>query len=134
MPKVFTSHKQKIGKLGEQAAEMFLVKHGFVILETNYCSKYGEIDIVAQNVSHGTLHFVEVKSATFDSTVSHETVAIRPEENMTYDKIKKLHRTIAIYLSEKKLKQANWQLDLYVVYLDQVKKSARLRKIENVVR
>lgn len=67
MPKVFTSEKQKIGKLGEDLANMFLVKHGYVILEENYTKKYGEIDLIAKK--DGIIHFIEVKSV-----VSHETL------------------------------------------------------------
>ena len=120
--------------MGEQAAELFLVKQGFTILDTNYCCKYGEIDIVAEDVPHETIHFIEVKSATYELNVSHETKGIRPEENMTSKKLQKLYRTIEIYLSDKKIpKTKKWQLDLYVVFLDQVNKQAKIRRLENIV-
>lgn len=133
MPKVFTSETQKIGKLGERAVELFLVKQGFEIIETNYCSKYGEIDLIARDVSRRTIHFIEVKAASFDSSVSCETVSIRPEENMTREKIRKFKRVVEVYLAQKRLQNTDWQLDLYVVYLDQSNKKAKLRRIENVV-
>lgn len=66
MPKVFTSDKQKIGKLGEELAKRFLMKHGYSILEENYTKKYGEIDLIAKK--DDIIHFIEVKSI-----VSHET-------------------------------------------------------------
>jgi Holliday junction resolvase-like predicted endonuclease len=65
--KIFTSKNQKIGLLGEKYAEMFLVKHGFSIIDRNFSTRFGEIDIVA--VKDNSYHFIEVKTIT----VSHET-------------------------------------------------------------
>ena len=50
----------KRGKLGEKLAVKLLQKKGFKILEKNFRSKFGEIDIVAQDGN--TLVFVEVKA------------------------------------------------------------------------
>ncbi len=65
--KIFTSEKQKIGLLGEQFAEMFLVKHGFSIIDRNFSNRFGEIDIVAMKDSR--IYFLEIKTLT----VTHET-------------------------------------------------------------
>ena len=46
--KNFTSKSQKIGKIGEDIAAKFLMKHGFSVLDRNYTKKWGEIDIIAQ--------------------------------------------------------------------------------------
>lgn len=58
--KQFTSKTQKIGEIGEKIAEMFLVKHGFTVIERNFTHKLGEIDLVAKK--SGKLYFFEVKS------------------------------------------------------------------------
>ena len=50
------------GDIGEDAAAKFLVKKGFKIVERNFKSKLGEIDIVA--LDGDTLVFVEVKNRT----------------------------------------------------------------------
>ncbi|WP_416346565.1 YraN family protein [Campylobacter upsaliensis] len=47
------------GILGENRACAFLKKHRFEILERNFHSKFGEIDIIAKKDE--ILHFVEVK-------------------------------------------------------------------------
>jgi putative endonuclease len=52
--------KQKFGEKGEVLAARHLKKKGYRIIETNYRTKLGEIDIVAQD--RDTLVFVEVKS------------------------------------------------------------------------
>ena len=135
MPKVFTSKTQKIGEIGEKIAEMFLVKHGYHILEKNFTRKWGEIDIVCQR--NGVLHFVEVKSVSrenFEFDVTHETDVFRPEENMHYGKIRKLHRTMETYLIEKHVPHETvWQLDLACVYLDHTQKKGKVKHIKNVV-
>ncbi len=56
------TEKRKTGDLGEDIAAMFLMKHGFTVLERNYLRKWGEIDIIAKKASK--LYFVEVKTVT----------------------------------------------------------------------
>lgn len=60
--KKFTSKKQKLGELGEKIAEMFLVKQGFLIIDRNYSTRFGEIDIIA--LKNNRYHFIEVKTIT----------------------------------------------------------------------
>ena len=50
----------EIGKIGEKITKTFLMKHDFSVLETNYRTKYGEIDIIATKDSK--IRFIEVKS------------------------------------------------------------------------
>ncbi|MFA5928745.1 MAG: YraN family protein [Candidatus Margulisiibacteriota bacterium] len=56
MPK---SHRA-IGYEGESAAEAYLLEQGYTILEKNFTTKHGEIDIVAKEGDY--LVFVEVKN------------------------------------------------------------------------
>lgn len=48
------------GKLGEETAEKFLQGKGYKVLTKNFRSRFGEIDIIAQDKD--TLVFVEVKT------------------------------------------------------------------------
>lgn len=50
----------RAGKLGEEAARKLLKNKGYKILARNFRSRFGEIDIVAQDKE--TLVFVEVKT------------------------------------------------------------------------
>ena len=52
--------KQKFGQEGEALAARHLKKNGYRIIEKNYRTKLGEIDIIAKDKD--TLVFVEVKS------------------------------------------------------------------------
>lgn len=131
MPKVFTSITQKTGEIGENVACMFLMKHGFEIIERNYTKIWGEIDIIARKDTR--LYFFEVKSVTRENLeiVTHETY--RPEENMHEMKIKRLSRTIETYLADKRINDdVDWQVDLLVVYLDHNTKKAKVERIESV--
>ena len=135
MPKVFTSKTQKIGEIGENIAVRFLMKHGFSVIERNYTKKWGELDIVAEKKDK--LYFIEVKSVTREnlSNVTHVTSdEYRPEENMHPWKMKRMSRTIQTYLlSNRKLEDKEWQVDLMIVYLNIELKKARIMTIKDIV-
>ena len=140
MPKVFTSETQKIGEIGENIAVKFLVKHGFSILDRNYTKKWGELDIVAEKKNK--LHFIEVKSVsriTLDTYIpksyndSDERYQHRPEDNMHPWKLKRLQRAIQTYILEKRFDNREWQFDLACVFLDQEKRVAKVRFMDNII-
>ena len=55
-------YQKGIGKTGESRAEIFLKDQGFSILKSNFQSKVGEIDIIAEKNHY--LYFIEVKTRT----------------------------------------------------------------------
>lgn len=118
------TEKRKLGDIGENCACEFLRHRGYEILERNYLRKWGEIDIIARK--GGVTHFVEVKS------VSGVTSSYRPEENLHPGKLKRLHRTIEIYLLHAK-QVGDWQLDLITARIDTHTRQARVELIENIV-
>ena len=122
-----SKHKKKIGALGENMACRFLVKQGFKVLDRNYNKKWGEIDIVAEKDK--ILRFIEVKTV-----VSYETDRYRPEENVHYQKLKRLSRVIQTYLLDKKVSyETEWQIDVLAVFLDLETKKAKFRWTENII-
>lgn len=129
--KNFTSKSQKIGEIGEDIASLFLMKHGYTILERNYTKKWGEIDVIAQK--NNILYFIEVKSKSVDDLNNVSHVTNRPEDNMHPWKLKRLSRVIQTYLINKRIGNTKWQFDLLVVYLDLEKRLSRVRKIENII-
>lgn len=138
MPKVFTSKNQKKGEYGENIAVKYLINKGFKIIERNYGTRDGEIDIISEIVTRGTkkIHFVEVKSvSTTIDPVTHETKqgTYRPEENMHPWKIRKFAKTVMSYIRNNPvLYDTSWQCDLILVYIDFPKKKAKVRVIENI--
>jgi putative endonuclease len=52
--------RHRLGRLGEELAAEHLVNRGFRIVERNYRTRWGELDIIA--FDGGTLAFCEVKT------------------------------------------------------------------------
>ena len=119
--------KRKLGDIGENVACEFLKRRGFEIKEKNYLKKWGEIDIIT--IKDGVIHFIEVKSV---SRVTIDLNGYRPEDNMHPWKMKRLDRAIQTYLLERKI-DAEWQLDLVTVKIDEKNRKARAEILENIV-
>lgn len=91
--KDYTKIKNSIeGKKGETKAVLFLKKHGYKILETNFKNKIGEIDIIAEK--DGVIVFIEVKNR---STYRFG----RPIEAVDFRKQNKIKKVAEIYLMVK---------------------------------
>lgn len=59
------TRKQVLGHWGEEQASLFLIRQGYTIVERNFFTRHGEIDIIAwHDKTHfgRTLCFVEVKT------------------------------------------------------------------------
>jgi len=80
------------GNIGEDKAVAFLQSHGFFIVERNFYSRFGEIDIIA--IKDDILHFIEVKSGLdYESAI----------QNITPTKLSRLIKTGDVYLKKNKL-------------------------------
>ncbi|MEA1972281.1 MAG: YraN family protein, partial [Candidatus Cloacimonadota bacterium] len=82
--------KKKLGNLGEKLAQKNLLKKRYDILELNFFSQFGEIDIIATKGNE--IIFVEVKTRTsnIESALS----------SVSFSKQQKLHKTAQIFLSK----------------------------------
>ena len=60
MPGVSADPRPELGRLGEQLAAEHLIRRGYQIVERNYRTRWGELDIVAYDGR--TLAFCEVKA------------------------------------------------------------------------
>lgn len=124
------TEKQKIGRLGEDIATKYLQNKGFSIICRNYRKKCGEIDIIAKK--EGITHFIEVK--TVSGFTSSETDKYRPEDNVHPDKLRRLARTIQLYLFEKPVHgDPDWIFDVITVRVDTDTKKACVELIPNIV-
>jgi putative endonuclease len=59
---VATDPRQQLGRSGEELAAEHLTRRGYAILERNYRTRWGELDIVALDPVSRTVVFVEVKT------------------------------------------------------------------------
>jgi putative endonuclease len=121
----------KIGKIGEDTACLFLMKQGYIIKERNYWKKWGEIDIIAEK--EDLIHFVEVKSVVNENLDVRFENTHRPEENVHSLKQKRLRNTISTYIAEKKVEEGNWQFDIIAVYLSNERKQVKIKFLENII-
>ncbi len=87
--------KIKLGKETEDFAADYLKDRGYIILERNYKTKIGEIDIIAKQGKN--LIFVEVKSRGSKNN------NFSPFDNITLKKKKKLFKLAKTYIKLKKL-------------------------------
>jgi putative endonuclease len=72
---VSNDRRHRLGALGERLAEAHLVRRGFQIVERNYRTRWGELDIVAFD-GH-TLAFVEVKTRQIGPGGGHPFDSVR---------------------------------------------------------
>ena len=108
------------GRLGEDAACKYLKKKRYQILERNYHTRYGEIDIVAKKGD--CVAFVEVKTRS-------ATDYGMPSEAVTLSKQQKIIKTAQTYIQEQDL-DAVFSVDIIEVLLEKGK-VASLNHIEN---
>jgi putative endonuclease len=88
------ARNKTLGKEGENLAAEFLKKNGYRILERNYRTRRGEIDIVCEH--KGFIVFVEVKTR--------KSLAFGgPEEAVDRRKRNKIFEVATHYLMEKSL-------------------------------
>ncbi len=78
------------GIAGETLTAEYLKSRGFIITERNYHSRFGEIDIIAENEQY--ILFVEVKTRKAGALVS-------PAEAVDAVKQRKIAATAGVYLT-----------------------------------
>jgi putative endonuclease len=121
----------EIGKIGENITRTFLMKHGFKVKTTNYRTRFGEIDIIAQKDNR--LHFVEVKSIKVRSFDHLDTLHVKPEDNLTQDKWSHLVISAETYLRHKNVaRETLWQMDLACVYINPETREGKVVLMENI--
>lgn len=101
-------YKQVIGQQGEKLAAEFLKQKGIDVLEFNFYTRYGEIDIIAKDKDEYV--FVEVKTRR---SKKHG----EPQESITKFKQRNLIRTAQVYLQKYNLEEIDWRIDVVAIYL-----------------
>ena len=118
-----TDNRKQLGGWGEGVAAHHLEAKGYEILERNWRTGQGEIDLVAK--AGQVVVFVEVK------TRRGKKVGL-PEEGLTRRKADKLMLLARQYLAQHDL-DVDWRIDLVAVELDGRGKLLRCEHIQNAV-
>ena len=105
-------------------AARFLKNKGYLILETNYRCRWGEIDIVA--VDEGQMVFVEVRTRKGNAFGT-------PEESITPAKRRRLMVTAQSYLREHGQEGLDWRVDLIAIRLGSRQRLERVEHIRHAI-
>lgn len=114
---------QSLGAIGEQEAARYLQERDFRILHTNFRTKIGELDIVAQKKE--TVVFVEVKSRIGDFLG-------KPYEAVNHRKIDHIKRAGHAYLLAHKIKHAALRIDVVSIEYNSDLSVKKLQHFENI--
>lgn len=115
-----------IGNSGEDLAEAFLRKKGYKIIERNYSSKFGEIDIVG--LDKNCLVFVEVKTRTTSRYGA-------PSNAVDYHKRRHIELTAKNYIEHRRMGEYFARFDVVEVfakYADNKLVVEKINLLENV--
>ncbi len=114
------------GKTGETIAADFLSQKGFKIIDKNFHTRFGEIDLIA--VQANKLIFVEVKLKTGTEFGS-------PEEMINKSKIMQVKKTAQMYIlknPEIASKYPSYRVNAVCIVLNQDKSVERITHYENI--
>lgn len=99
-------YRKNVGDIGENYAADLLTNSGFQVIERNYRTKTGEIDIIA--IKDGVLHFVEVKTRNGDKYGY-------PSEAVTEVKKQRIRRAAEQYLQGRRMQWNKLSFDVYEI-------------------
>ena len=101
--------RKKLGNNGEIIAAEYLCKNGFKIIEQNFYSRFGEIDIIAQDSTN--IIFIEVKTRKNFSCGT-------PAEAVNYKKQMKIKNAALDFICQNDITNKNFRFDVIEIILD----------------
>ncbi len=110
------------GRIGEAIAQEYLRKKGYKIIDQNYKTKFGEIDLIVCDKK--TLVFVEVRAKVGDDLGT-------PEDSLNREKIKKLIKNAAVYVLHKDY-QKSYRIDAVCIVLEEDHTINRVTHYQNI--
>src|SRR3989338_5516892 len=112
----------RTGKLGEEMAKEYLERKGYKIVEQNYKTKYGEIDLVIRKGKELAIVEVRTKIGCDFGT---------PEESLDKKKIRKVWLNALAYVSKNNWK-GDYRVDAVCIVLMPGGGIERLEYYENI--
>ncbi len=117
------TYQRDIGDQGEQIALCFLQEKCYRLLEKNYTSRYGELDLVMMDSS--VIVFVEVKTRTSESFGF-------PEEAVTPVKLERIMNAGMEWLQSHPEMPDDWRVDVVAVQLNRHRQVKRIDHFQNI--
>ena len=102
--------KKDLGRKGEQITVEFLKKIKYKIIEQNFTSRSGEIDIIAKDTNTNEIVFIEVKTRT---NIKYG----KPIEAVNKNKVNHILKTATYYIYIKKLEREIIRFDIIEIYI-----------------
>ncbi len=120
-----TRARKNFGASAERVAALHLEQRGYRILARNVRTRYGEIDLIAEDADG--IAFVEVKARRGRAYGA-------PEEAITPRKQLKLVQLADAFIAENEIfSDQTWRIDVVAVELDSSGKLIRLDIVKNAV-
>lgn len=99
----FIRKPSTFGKQAEDEACRYLKRNGYHILNRNYTSRFGEIDIIARKID--TISFIEVKART-NTDFGPPSIFVTPQKQT------KIKKTALFFITGVKLNNPNYRFDV----------------------
>jgi putative endonuclease len=116
--------RRRFGDFGERVATAHLESKGYQILERNWSTREGEVDVIASRGQD--LVFVEVRSRQGGAMGT-------PEESITGRKAQHVRAAALAYGQQHPEAPPNHRIDVVVIELDHRGRVMRVEQIENAI-
>jgi len=103
------TYQRRIGNFGETIAADFLTDQGYQLLDQNFITPYGELDLVF--LDSGIVVFVEVKTRTTNTFGS-------PESSVTEKKLERIQNAALLWLQAHPEIKDDWRVDVIAIILN----------------
>ena len=109
-----------IGFTGEAIAQQYLLGKGYIFVEKNFYTRFGEIDLIFRAKASQELVFVEVKYRTSDAFG-------KPEDAITRVKKRRIQKSIDVFFAQKKQYRDNpHRVDVLALEVDKARGKAKI--------
>ena len=117
------TYQKQIGDIGEKIAADYLLDKGYQLVDNNYTTRYGELDLVA--LEGGNPVFVEVKTRTSAAFGT-------PEASVTPAKLERIQNAALLWLQVHPEYPDDWRVDVIAILLNHGKEVQDLQHFINV--
>ena len=117
------SHNNNIGRIGEKIAKKHLRSKGYKVLEENYKTKFGEIDLIV--LKNKKITFVEVKTRRLRPIES-------PYLSVDWQKQERIRKLALYYIKRKQQDNINLGLDIISIILNEKNRPIEIKHLMDV--